>query len=115
MKNITFEEFAKLPIIGSNERQDKKFEVKHGDELVTFVKSIVGLIGVLRINDIDTMGCSTTYIYEKIQLAIHDLEWMRNRVAEIKDETILCINCGEYADLDDNNLCFNCREDQEED
>ncbi len=82
MKHITFEEFADLPVIRSH-RSEKTFEVKRGDHLVSFVKSISGLVGILKINKIDTKGCSKDYIIEKINLTIKDLYWIKNRVREI--------------------------------
>lgn len=114
MKYITFKEFCSLPLINSTKRENKILEVTHGGEIVSFVKAISGLIGILRIGDIDVMGCSTDYIYSKIQQAIHDLEWIRDRVSEVKGETILCDNCKSYDDLDDDNLCGNCRESSED-
>lgn len=83
MNKITFNEFTLLPIIAHKKLSESYFEVNNGGEIVHFVKAISRLIGVLRINKVDFLGCSASYVEEKIDLAIKDLQWMKNRIKEI--------------------------------
>ena len=82
---LTWKEFITMPING-NYKKDKKFEITHGDEIVTFVKSLDNLVGVLRIKEgVNYSGCSKYYVIEKIELTIKALEWIKRRVSG-KDE-----------------------------
>lgn len=78
MKKLNWLDFAKLPIIDNH--LGKTFEVTKGNEIVTLVKCMAGLIGVLRIKKIDVLGCSEGYIKEKIDLLRRDLDWLEDRV-----------------------------------
>lgn len=82
LKELTWEEFMALPVSG-NYKRNNIFRVKSGDEIVTFVKHIDRLVDVLRINDgVDYVGCSSSYVLEKVELAINALKWIKQRVKE---------------------------------
>jgi len=94
---------------------EKEIEIKKGDDLVNFVKNISSEVSKLRIDsDVDYMGCSRSYVYEKVFLAIHDLEWIIDRVAELNREIVRCKECRDFAiSFDKNNLCYRCSNDDD--
>jgi len=95
---------------------EEKIEVKHADELVDFVKGVSKQVYRLRIGkDVDYMGCSRSYVYEKVQTAIHDLEWIIDRIAELKGDVVRCEECRDFAEyFDKYNLCARCSDEEED-
>lgn len=93
----------------------EKIQIKSGGELVSFVKNISEQVSKLRIgDDVDYMGCSRSYIYEKVHIAIHNLEWIIDRIAELHNDKVRCIECSEFTDtLDKDDLCYRCSSDEE--
>ncbi len=94
---------------------EEKIIVKTGDELVTFAKNVAEDVSKLRIGaDVDYHGCSTNYIYEKVNRAIEHLEWIIDRVAELNNEIVRCEECKTFtSELDNDNLCYGCSDDEE--
>lgn len=87
---LNWKEFFTLPLIGVASRMDAVFHVEHGNEIVSFVKSISRTIGIMRIGgegrQVDFMGCSPDYVLSKIDAAINDLKWIKQRVKELDKE-----------------------------
>lgn len=82
-KKLSWSDFIKQPIIHQGPGWQKR-EVEHADELVTLVKSFQTIIGQLEIpRTVDFNGCSHSYVNEKIDLLIGDLEWMKKRVNQL--------------------------------
>lgn len=53
-------------------------QIKEADHIVTFAKAISREIGTYRIgDDVNFMGCSMSYVEEKITIAINDLRWLK--------------------------------------
>lgn len=87
-KKLTWKEFSELPIVGISEHRDKIRRVEHSGELVAFAKGISELVCMLRIGGaktkVDFQGCSSSYVVEKVRLAIRDLKWIEYRIKEME-------------------------------
>ncbi len=58
--------------------------VKHAMEVVCFAKRVSREVASFRIpDDVDFVGASYSYVKEKLDTAIADLRWMKNRMKEV--------------------------------
>ncbi len=82
MAEISWDQFISQPIFNPA-RGGRVRQVKKADELVTLVKSFSEIVSQLRINKVDFIGCSKDYVESKVNLAINDLKWIKERIKEI--------------------------------
>lgn len=83
-KKLSWRDFINQPIMHIGPGWQKR-EVQHADELVTLVKSFQTIIGQLEIGEgVGFCGCSHSYVNEKIDLLVADLQWMKKRVKQLK-------------------------------
>jgi hypothetical protein len=86
-KKLTAAEFRNTPIVGAHEGVR---EIEHSQELVSMVKGIGEIVGMLRIGGskrkVDFLGCSSPYVIEKVKLAIRDLQWIERRIKEMEND-----------------------------